>query len=338
MSSIKEIAKKANVSTATVSRVLNDSSTVKPETKKKVLDTIDRFDYSPNMMGVNLRNGSNKIIVTVVPSISNPVFSAMCDGVENCAAYHGYRILIAVTNGIVDKELEFYEMVKNKLADGVLSLSSTLDVATVNTYVSKIPMVSCSNTFINHNVPLVTIDNEQAVYDVVKYLYDTGKRKIAYMGIDKKVERDTFASLRERGYRRAVKELKLEFEPDMVINSGYDYFSGQEESEKLIKLHPDLDAIVCATDIMAFNTIKTLELNGKRVPDDISVTGFDNGDFSLISSPQITSIDQANYETGYRAMEALWRQITTGTVEKQMIFIPHRIVKRESTGYKNNTK
>lgn len=331
MPSIREVAKKANVSAATVSRVLNNNKNVKEETYDNVLKVIEEMDYTPNMLGVNLKNGSNNLIVVIVPVISNPFYSTLVDGIENCAAYHGYKILTAVTNGVMEKEIEYYEMAKNKLADGVLALTSALDAETLNKYAEKIPIIRCSHNPVGTNVPMVGIDDEKAVCDVVNYLYECGRRNIAYMGISKDAESSITPFYRESGYRNAIKELGLPFDSDMIAYSGYEYFSGLVESEKLIKAHPEIDAIVCATDIMAFNAIRTLQFNGKHVPSDVAVTGFDNSTYSLLSSPKITSVDQANYETGYRAMESLYRQISTGKIEDKVINIPHRIVKREST-------
>lgn len=338
MPSIKEVAKKAKVSVATVSRVLNNSSSVKEETSKKVMKVIEEMNYTPNMLGVNLRNSSNNLIIVTVPVISNPFYSALVDGITNCASYHGYNILIAVTNGVLEKEIEYYEMARFKLADGVLALTTAADADTFNEYAAKVPIVRCCYNPEGANTTIVSIDNEQAIYEMVTYLYKLGRRHIAFMGISKDAESGLEPFYREKGYRRAMNELGLDIQKDLIINSNYEYYAGIEECKSLINTNLDIDAIVCATDVIALNTVRTLQDLGKIVPDDVCVTGFDNSTYSLISLPQITSIDQASYETGYRAMESLYQHITGEKVDSEVICVPHRIVERESTNPERKNK
>lgn len=335
MASIGEVAALARVSVATVSRVLNNSPKVKEETRQAVMEAIEELHYVPNMLGVGLRRKQSGVVIVQLTTISNILYASMVDGVAACAAKYGYRILLAGTDGILQRELEFYDMARLKLAEGVLALTTNASANDINRYAAEVPIVRCCRHPDGANTSMVLTDDEQSAYETVRYLLGLGHRNIAFMGIRSSYE---FVSLdREKGYRRAMEEAGISVPDGWIIHSGYDFSAGLSESAVLFSCYPELDAIFCSTDIMAFNTIKSLKKMGIRVPEDVSVTGYDDSPFAVMSSPQITSVNQNSYEIGYRAMERLCLKISNPQLKDDVQFVSHKLSVRESTAINQKT-
>ena len=336
MASIGEVADLARVSVATVSRVLNNSPKVKEETRQAVKAAIEELHYVPNMLGVGLRRSQSGVVIVLLTTISNLFYASMVEGVAACAAQYGYRILLASTNGLVERELEFYDMAQLRLAEGVLAVAPSASMSDINRYAKEVPIVRCCRHPDGVNTPMVLTNDEQSAYETVQYLLGLGHRHIAFMGIHASYE--FVSSDREKGYRRAMAEAGVVVPEGWIVRSGYDFSAGLSESEELFKRHPELDAILCSTDIMAFNTIKSLKRMGIRVPQDVSVTGYDDSPFAMLSTPQITSVNQNSYDIGYRAMERLYLKINNPQMEDDIQFVPHTLSVRESTAFRGENK
>lgn len=336
MASIGEVADLARVSVATVSRVLNNSPKVKEETRQAVKAAIEELHYVPNMLGMGLRRSQSGVVIVLLTTISNLVYAAILEGVAACAAQYGYRILLASTNGLIERELEFYEMAQFRLAEGVLAVSPSASMSDINRYAKKVPIVRCCRNPDGVNTPIVLTNDEQSAYETARYLLGLGHRNIAFMGINASYE--FVSSDREKGYRRAMAEAGIVVPEGWIVRSDYDFSAGLSESEELFKRHPELDAILCSTDIMAFNTIKSLKRMGIRVPQDVSVTGYDDSPFAMLSTPQITSVNQNSYDIGYRAMERLYLKINNPQMEDDIQFVPHTLSVRESTAFRGENK
>mgnify|MGYP004713178709 FL=1 len=329
MASIGEVARRAQVSVATVSRVLNHSDKVREETREAVMRAIDELHYTPNMLGIGLRRCASGVVIVSMTTMSNLLYATMVEGVNACAAQHGYRVLLSVTDGDPAREREAYEMARLKLAEGVLALTTVIDGDTLNRYAAEIPIVRCCRHPLEAQVAAVLTDDREGAYEAVCRLRELGRRRIACMTIASELE--VVGSDREEGYRRAMQEGGLPVPEGYVVYSGYAFSAGLEESRRLLEAHPKVDAVFCATDIMAFNTIKVLHSLGRRVPEDVCVIGYDNSPYALLSSPPMTSVDQDSFRIGYRAMERLLAKMAGEDDTADTRFVPHCLVERAST-------
>ena len=331
MATIEEVAKLAGVSVATVSRVINKKNNVTKNTQNNVMSAIDELNYTPNMLGINLRKSQSGLILVLLTTISNIFYAEMVNGIADCAEQLNYNIMLGNTNGYLHKERAFCEIAKSKLADGIIFTSSVIDEKEINEYARNVPAVLCGGNYANVNVPLVVTNDVQASYEAVKYLIDLGHRKIGFIGSD--ILTDSASIGREKGYRKALNEASIIIDDTWIARCPYDFTAGLEGTKALLTQHPDMDAIFCMDDICAFNAIKMAKEMHIRVPEDLSVVGFDDSPYALLSSPTITTVRQQGYQLGYYAMKTLYEQsqIKESLRNNTATYIKHELIIRQST-------
>ena len=186
MANIQQVAQKAGVSVATVSRVLNNTASVSPKTRLKVEKAIKELNYEPSMLGRNLRNSESRLLLVLIPSISNPFYTEIINGIENIAINNNYNILLCETDSNPKRENIYFNMVKNKLADGIISMDPTVNRQKLNELAENHAIILCSEYEEGTTIPYVTIDNELAAYQAVKHLIKIGNKKIALINSDEK--------------------------------------------------------------------------------------------------------------------------------------------------------
>src|SRR5690606_21024038 len=203
MANIQQVAKHAGVSAATVSRVLNGQNSVSQKTRIKVEEAISLLRYEPSMLGRNLRNSESRIILILIPTISNPFYLEIIKGIENTALDHQYNILLCETDSDPEKEDIYFDLVRKKMADGIISMDPAVNVETLKQLAEKYAIIQCSEYGGGIGIPYVTIDNEEASYRAVKHLLQIGHTKIALINTDGKF---LYARERKMGYQRALQE------------------------------------------------------------------------------------------------------------------------------------
>ena len=327
MMKIVDIARMAETSVATVSRVINNDPHVRPETRKKVQQIIDDTKFVPNSAGKNLRQSKSKKILAVLPTITNPVYSLLIKGLSDRAKANGYSIVIGVTDRTPEKEKEYLDMLKTRSVDGVVVFATTLSTAYIESISEKWPIVSCLTPIKGGNVSYCCIDDTSAAYDATKYLISLGHKRIA-------VIRNTFKPIsqdgRDAGYRRAMEEAGLDIHEQEMFYC--------EESRQIYDVIATLlnkadkpTAIFSFSDMIAIPAIKCLSEKGMHVGLDIDVVGFDNIEFSAFSEPSLTTVSQPLYQLGTSAFELLYERIEDEESVAKGIIFPHRLVIREST-------
>lgn len=327
--SIKDVAREAGVSIATVSRVLNDIDVVNEETKKKVLDAIKDLGYRPNIVARSLKTQRTKTIGILVPDISSQVYPEIVRGAEDVANIYDYNIILCNSDYDMDKEKEYLRVLKEKMVDGLLYMSVSLEEKTidlVNDLDLKTVLVETSDE--KGIFPSVTIDNIQALYDSTKYLIDKGAKKIAFIGT--KQEEVNAVTKRYKGYEKAIVENGLELDEDLKYFDGFKVKTGYRGIEKFLETGKDFDAVVCSSDEIAMGAINALRDHGKRVPEDVSVIGFSNISMSEIFYPKITTVAEPMYDMGSIAMRMLIKLVNKKEVEQQHYVLDHSIVERNS--------
>lgn len=327
MANIHQVAQKAGVSVATVSRVLNNATSVSPETRRRVENAIKDLRYEPSMLGRNLRNSESRLLLVLLPSISNPFYTEIINGIQNTAIANNYNILLCETDSNPERENIYFNMVKNKLADGVISMDPTVNIQKLNELAQNHSVILCSEYEEGGNIPYVTIDSELAAYQAVKYLIKLGHEKIALINSDEKF---LYARHRRAGYERALEEFQIPVRQEWIYHTKHlEFQNGVQAMRMLLQLDEKPTAVFAVSDTLAIGALKELNLRGIQVPDHIAVVGFDNISFSNMTNPTLTTISQPMYEMGCKAANMLISSIKGDKVESVML--DHELIIREST-------
>lgn len=327
--SIKDVAREAGVSIATVSRVLNDIDVVNEETKEKVLNAIKTLGYRPNIVARSLKTQRTRTIGILVPDISSQVYPEIVRGAEDVANIYDYNIILCNSDYDPDKEKEYLRVLKEKMVDGLLYMSISLEDNTINLVNDldlKTVLVETDDE--RGLYPSVTIDNIQAVYDSTQYVINKGAKKVAFIGT--KQEQANAFSKRYLGYEKAIKENGLELDKDLSYFDGFKVKTGYEGVKKFMENNKEFDAVVCSSDEIAMGAINAIRESGKRVPEDVNVVGFSNISMSEVFYPKITTVAEPMYDMGSIAMRMLIKFINNKPVEKKHYVLSHKIVERDS--------
>lgn len=328
--SIKDVAKMAGVSIATVSRVLNDIDVVNEDTKEKVLNAIKELGYRPNIIARSLKTQRTKTIGILIPDISSQFYPEIVRGAEDVANIYDYNVILCNSDFDVEKEKEYLRVLREKMVDGVIYMSSSLNdeiLDLINELDLKTILVETKDS--QGLFPSVTIDNVTATYEGTKYLIERGLKKLAFIGVDS----STTNAWGERyiGFEKALKEAKISVDKNLVHFDTLKVKSGIEGAEQFVDSKKKFEAIVCASDEIAMGAINTLRENGIKVPEDVSVIGFNNNYAASIFYPKITTISQPSYDMGSVAMRMLIKLLNKKELGERHFVLGHELIKRDST-------
>ncbi|MEH7235017.1 LacI family DNA-binding transcriptional regulator [Bacillus sp. JJ1562] len=327
MANIQQVAQKAGVSVATVSRVLNNATSVSPKTRLKVENAIKDLNYEPSMLGRNLRNSESRLLLVLLPSISNPFYTEIINGIQNTAISNNYNILLCETDSNPQRENIYFNMVKNKLADGVISMDPTVNMQKLNELAENYSVILCSEYEVGGSIPYVTINNELAAYQAVKHLIKLGHRKIALINSDEKY---LYARQRRDGYERALKEFDIPINDEWIYQSKeLEFQNGVQAMRIMFQLEEKPSAVFAVSDTLAIGALKGINGCGLHVPNDVAIVGFDNISFSNMTNPTLTTISQPMYKMGCIAVDMLINHIQGEKVES--VVLDHELIIREST-------
>ncbi|WP_019391168.1 catabolite control protein A [Priestia filamentosa] len=327
---IYDVAREANVSMATVSRVVNGNPNVKPSTRKKVLETIERLGYRPNAVARGLASKKTTTVGVIIPDISSIFHAELARGIEDIATMYKYNIILSNSDQNKDKELHLLNTMLGKQVDGIIFMSGNVQEEHVEELKkSPVPVVLAASVEQSEEIPSVNIDYEQAAYDAVNALIEKGHRKIGYVSGP---EEEPINSLKKNeGYKRALKEANISYNEDYVAEGDYTYDSGIEAVQQLLKLEDRPTAIFVGTDEMALGVIHGAQDEGVSIPEDIEVLGFDNTRLATMVRPQLSTVVQPMYDIGAVAMRLLTKLMNKEQVDSNIVQLPHRIEYRNST-------
>ncbi|QTN00974.1 substrate-binding domain-containing protein [Sediminibacillus dalangtanensis] len=327
MATIHQVAKQAGVSVATVSRVLNGQNSVTAKTRIKVEDAIKKLNYEPSLLGRNLRNSESRLLLVLIPNISNPFYSEIINGIENTAIELDYNILLCETDTNAERENIYFDLVRKKMADGIISMDPAVNTDTLIRLAENHAIIQCSEYAVDSGIPYVTIDNAEAAYRAVKYLIKIGHQQIALINSDKKY---LYARQRQLGYQKALEESNMELEDSLIVHTqGLDFSYGQQAMKKIFMQKERPTAVFAVSDMLAIGALKEIHNQGLKVPEDIAIIGFDKIAFSNMTHPTLTTISQPMYEMGEAAADMLVKKIQGEEVES--LILDHELVIREST-------
>jgi LacI family repressor for deo operon, udp, cdd, tsx, nupC, and nupG len=327
---IHAVAKHAGVSTATVSRVLSQPEVVAPATRRKVLRTVQLLGYVPNSAAKNLRTlKSGKLLVTV-PDLSNPFFSLILQGIEDTAHREGYSVLVGDTQHDVKREERYAQMLRRKEADGLIFLGHRLprEAAFLVQSIAPgcAPIVNGCEFSPGIGVPSVHIDNSKAAYEAMDHLYRLGHRRIGIITgpLVSPLSRDRLKGAKTRARKQKAEHTCSVMQGDFSIESG------TVAAERLLSAHDSPTAIFCFNDEMAMGAIETAKRRGLRVPDDLSVVGFDDIRFARCVDPPLTTIAQPMRAIGEGTVRLLLHILGHST-PPESVTLPHTLIVRSST-------
>lgn len=326
--SIKDVAKEAGVSIATVSRVLNKIDVVNEETKKKVLAAIAKLSYRPNIVARSLKTQRTSTIGIIIPDISSQFYPEVVRGAEDVANIYDYNIMLCNTDNVLEKEKEYLKVLREKMVDGVIYMSTSLEEETIDLIKElQIPTVLVETIDKRNEFPSVSINNEKAAYDAVEYLIKKGNKNIAYIGSQK--DSTNASAVRYYGYKSALSDNNIELDENLLYFSGLKTKHGYEGTMAILK-KAKFDAIFCSSDEIAMGSINALRESGIRVPEDVDVIGFDDIYSASIFYPKLTTVIQPMYDMGSVGMRMLIKIINKKELSQLHYVLPYQIIQRDS--------
>ena len=330
MANIHDVAREAGVSISTVSRVIQGASNVLPETRTRIEEAIQHLNYHPNRLAQQFRTQQTKMILVIVPEIGNPFFADILTGIEDVAAKVDYNVLLVDSHGNRAVESRCYEMLSQKLVDGIITFSVGIPKEELKQLASQYPVVIGIRYFSEKTIANVTIDNIKATKDITSYMLNLGHKRICYLGGPEGVP---IYQDRASGYMEALKERGIPVDHSLIVHCTPDVQGGYDAISSL--LH-DADrkftAIVASGDIMAIGAIRALNDRGLKIPDDVAISGFDDIAFSALVTPSLTTVRQPKHQIGVRTMEKLMVLIAGKTLASNRDVLNYEIVIRESSG------
>jgi LacI family repressor for deo operon, udp, cdd, tsx, nupC, and nupG len=337
MASIRDVAHKANVSVATVSRFLNDPEKVSKKAGQAVERAIEALNYKPNLLARNFYKSKSYSILVLVPNIANPFFSRLIRGIEDIGQQKGYAVLLGDTRFSQERESDYFGLVETRLADGIIQLAPEHPIA-VYEGLSSVPLVNACECCLNTRFPSVNIDNAAAAKSVVDYLISIGHSRIAcVLGPDESIAICPVTQHRLRGYQQAMESAGLSIDNALIFPGDFSLESGAKAAEHYIAMDNRPSAIFCMNDEMAIGLIQGLKTAGIRVPEDISVAGFDDIEMARFSDPPLTTVLQPAEHIGRTAMTVLADLLEGKTPEQLNHRLPTELIIRASTApYKNS--
>ncbi len=334
---LEDIARKLNISIATVSRALDENPRVKLSTREKVINAAKTMGYMPNQIAKSLSSGKTNIIGVIIPRYDEPFFIEVCRGIDNYAREHNYKILISSSRNSFEFERENLISFERGLVDGII-LSPTHETemfAHIKNIINKgIPVVLFDN--IREEVPgadHVIIEDDKASFEAVEFLIKKGKTRIAFIGgiMEKKVFQNRY-----KGYIDAMKKYNMPIHDDLILHcKSLDREFEDVEIQSFLKgvsIIPD--AIFTCTDNYGLLTMKTLLRMGYNIPDDVAVIGFGDLGLGEVFVPSMTCIAQPSYEMGQKVAELLINQFNESndvSHRKKVVKLKTQLVLRDST-------
>lgn len=324
MASIREVAKRAGVSPATVSRVINGTARVDEEKRERVEKAIEETGFRPNELARALYRKSSKIIGVIVPDIENPFFSELAKAIEKEAYEQEYRILLCNSDDQKEKELANLQMLAQLQADGVILMTNTGEKS------QSYEAVSMPIVFVDRRLDemgqtsVIEADHYAGGKLAAEYLIACGCRKITCIRGPQEL---SSGKKRYEGYREVCRQYSMK---ERFVDSTYKYEDGAKAAEEVLRRYPDTDGIIACNDMTAVSVYKVLQKRGYRVPDDIQIIGFDGVKFGRFLTPELTTVAQPIKEMGKCAVQMILGTVKELPRDREMKF-PMMLIKGETT-------
>lgn len=327
MSNIREVARLAGVSVATVSRTLASPERVLPQTRDKVNAAVKQAGYHPNLMAVQFRSRKTANLVILVPTIANPFFARVISGAQQAAQCAGYRLLLCDTQGQEAIEREFAELVPGHQADGVIQLRAFDPFLGHPPGSATPPIVNACEIIAGTPYPTVSLDNRGGAQAMTRHLIALGHRRI---GLIKGPLSSPLTQERLAGYQDALGDAGIEFDTALVHHGDFTLQAGYDGATALIQGPHRPTALFCENDEMAIGALKRIKEAGLQVPTDISVAGFDDISMAAYCDPPLTTVEQPAEDFGRHAVHMLVALIENKPLAERHVQLPFTLKIRAS--------
>jgi LacI family transcriptional regulator len=326
---IYDVAREVGVSMATVSRVVNGNPNVKPSTRKKVSDVIDRLKYRPNAVARGLASKKTTTVGVIIPDVTNLYFSSLARGIDDIASMYNYNIILTNSDGDVEKEKKVLNTVLAQQVDGVIFMGHQLNEEVKEEIsLTDTPVVLAGTVDDENELPNIIIDYHQATIDSTKLLVDNGNEKIALIGLDIDAEKQQESTA---GYKEALEDSNLSFDESLVIKVAPNRNFSEEIDLASQVLDKGVTAAVVEDDRLAILLLNQLIERGVDVPEDFEIISSNNSPLIDISRPKITTVTQPLYDLGAVAMRLLTKLMNEEEADDLHIILPHSISENGTT-------
>jgi len=328
---IRDVAARAGVSVATVSRVVNrNPHRVSPATRRRVLSAVQALGYRANIIAQGLKQRRTRTVALIVPDISNPFYPAIARGIEDRAQEHGYAVLLCNTYEDLTRERVYLELLRTRMIDGLIFAtvgSNTRHLRTLRR--EQLPVVLVARDVDGVPIDAVFVDNFRGELEATSHLIGLGHRRIVHIAGPASLR---VASERRRGYLRALEAAGVPQQDAVVVEGDFSADGGREAVRTLLERNTGFTALAAANDLMAIGAMEVLRHAGRRVPDDVAVVGFDDITFASLVSPALTTVAQPKYRMGQLAMDRLLALMDGADGRPKQLVLPPELVVRESCG------
>lgn len=325
---IYDVAREANVSMATVSRVVNANQNVKPATRKKVLKVIEELGYRPNAVARGLASKKTTTVGVIIPDISNSMYAELARGIEDIATMYRYNIILSNSDQNENKELQLLETMLGKQVDGIVFMSDVISTELLYEMErSPTPIVLAGSIDESAAIASVNIDYYGAAYEAVKKFTDNGHKKIAFISgpLTSMINKE----YKLKAYREALSDAGIDFDDNLVVECNNSYDEGIEAVQTLASHEPT--AYFVSNDEMSIGVIHGLEEQGKKIPEDAEVISYENSKLARMARPMLTSVAFPLYDIGAVSMRLLTKYMNNEEIEEKQVILPYRIEERQST-------
>lgn len=326
------IASLAGVSKATVSRAIHNSNSVRPEKRERILRIMEANDYVYDATAGEFSSKKTKMIGLIIPTITSSIFAASTQGVQELAEQRGYTVILGNSNYNIDAELRILKLFQQRRVAGLILTGISSGVKELVKSLSRngLPCIVTWEMGDEKTINYVGFDNFKAAFSMTEYLIHLRHKRIGLIvGPYSRVER---VRARLSGYRAALEQYGIDFDPSLVLEREYSFIEGKEAMCGLLSLAKIPTAVFAASDVLALGALAGAREKGFRVPEDISVAGFDDIDFAAYCYPPLTTVRVPAYEMGQLAMKVLLKLNQNESTHGRQFMLETSIVVRKSCG------
>jgi DNA-binding LacI/PurR family transcriptional regulator len=329
---IYDVAEKAGVSISTVSKVLNNTGSLADKTRKKVKETMQELNYQPSVAASVKKR--IQMIGLLIPNIANPFMAEVARSIENHLKRHGYSLMICSTDNDFKNEIEYISILKQKYTEGIIVATGLKKEKSIKELVkTNLPVALLSRDVPFLAVDTVLVDDYLGGYEATRHLIELGHEKIAMI-----TEDTTFSIIQSRvlGYKKALEEAGLNYDESLVLTNNTSLDEGKKSMLTLLKKSSPPTGIFASTETLAIGALQGARELNIKVPDELSIVGFDDTVLSTICDPPLTTIAQPIEEMGKKVVELLVEEIEKKKESKQRVILSPKLIVRNSTAKKKN--
>jgi LacI family transcriptional regulator/LacI family repressor for deo operon, udp, cdd, tsx, nupC, and nupG len=332
MATLKDVAREADVSVSTVSRVFNNPEKVRPDTRQRVREAADALGYKPSRVArrLRLKEGQANLIGLVIPDIQNPFFADVTRGVEDVTRDNDYALIISNSDEDPDKQKLAVDTLKTEDVDGVIVPPVSADDPEVKRLLdSDIAVVCVDRRMEDARVDTIVSDNRAGAYEAVSHLIELGHERIGFIG---GIPRISTSTERRAGYEEALRDHGLPVDPALIKEGDSRRERGTYLTNDLLDLDDPPTALFTGNNLTTLGALSAIVVRGLSVPEDVALVGYDDIPWAMALNPPPTVIDQPGYEMGRRAAQTLLDRITTPNRSPTTVTLQPKLIVRQSCG------